>query len=292
MGYKRSMSGLMASPPSPALSLKALIPLICAALLGFLAFAGMDSAQAQASPWAPGEKSQARLLAAGGLDKGRYIAGVEIKLAPNTLTYWKLPGDAGVPPVFSFEGSINVKAMKALYPAPRRYAEASGEAFGYRDEVLFPLLVTPVDPAKPVTLALKLDYATCEKICIPAQAMLHLDLAPGARASEEAKLLGDWLARTPRPTGDPAAPKPVLTRADKPDAWHVRFAGQAPADVFAEGPDDWFFDTKRAADGFDLILAQKPADAPAGPVELVLTMVSGDRAFEARTPLDVGRAKP
>jgi len=254
--------------------------------------AGIDRAQAQASPWAQGEKSQARLLAAGGLEQGRYLAGVEIKLAPNTLTYWKLPGDAGVPPVFSLEGSVNVKAMQALYPAPRRYAEASGEAFGYRDQVLFPLMVTPVDPAKPVSLALKLDYATCEKICIPAQAKLHLDLAPGARASELAGLLGDWLARTPRPAGDPAAPRPVVTPAEKTNAWHVRFEGTAPADLFAEGPDDWFFDTKRSAEGFDLILAQKPADAPAGPVELVLTMVSGDRAFEARAPLDVQPPKP
>ena len=286
------MSRSTASRSSPATHFRALIPLICWALLGCLSFAFTDRAQAQASPWAQGEKSQARLLAAGGLEKGRYLAGVQIKLAPNTLTYWKLPGDAGVPPVFSFEGSSNMKAAQALYPAPRRYAEASGEAFGYRDEVLFPLLVTPVDPARPVSLALKLDYATCEKICIPAQAMLHLDLAPGARASELAGLIGDWLARTPRPPGDPAAPRPVLSPAEKTNAWHVRFEGTAPADLFAEGPDDWFFDTKRAADGFDLILAQKPADAPAGRVEVILTMVMGARAFEARTPLDVERPKP
>ncbi len=276
----------------PAAWSKALIPLICLALMGCLTFASTNRALAQASSWGQSEKSQARLLAAGGLEKGRYLAGVQIRLAPNTLTYWKLPGDAGVPPVFSFEGSINVKAMQALYPAPRRYAEASGEAFGYRDEVVFPLMVTPVDPAKPVSLALKLDYATCEKICIPAQAMLRLDLVPGARASELAGLMDDWLARTPRPAGDPAAPRPLVTPAQAPNAWHVRFAGEPPADLFAEGPEGWFFDSKRAADGFDLILAQKPADAPAGPVEAILTMVVGARAFEARTPLDVERAKP
>ena len=100
------------------------------------------------------------------------------------------------------------------------------------------------------------------------------------------------MERTPRPAGDPAAPRPSLTPAAKPNAWHVRFTGQAPADLFAQGPDEWYFDTKPTADGFDLILAQKPADAPAGPVELILTMVVGERAFDARTPLDVGRAKP
>ena len=287
-GYKCSMSKATTTPAG----LRAIIPLIFAVLFGCLSLALSTAAPAQTSAWAQGDKSRARLLAAGGLAEGRYLAGVEIRLAPHNLTYWKLPGDAGVPPVFSFEGSKNLKSAQPLYPAPRRFPEAGGEAFGYMDEVLFPLWITPADPTKPVSLALKLDYATCDKICIPARAELSLDLAPTAKPGEEAPLLRAWLDRTPRPPGDATAPRPVLTPADKPNAWHVRFAGQAPTDLFAEGPDDWFFDTRRSADGFDLILAQKPADAPAGPVELVLTMVSGERAFEARTPLDVGRAKP
>ena len=282
----------MSKSTTPPAGLKAIIPLIFALLGGCLSLAWSTTAKAQASPWVQGDKSQARLLAAGGMAAGRYLAGVEIRLAPKNLTYWKLPGDAGVPPVFSFEGSKNLKSAQALYPAPRRFPEAGGEAFGYMDEVLFPLWVTPEDPTKPVSLALKLDYATCDKICIPARAELRLDLALDAKESQEAGLLRAGLDRTPRPANDPDAPRPVLTPAEKPNAWHVRFAGQAPADLFAEGPDDWFFDTKRSAEGFELILAQKPADAPAGPVELVLTMVLGDRAFEARTPLDVERSKP
>ena len=286
------MSKATTTRTSSLAGLRAIIPLIFAVLCGCLSLAWPPLAAAQSSPWVQGEKSRARLLAAGGLTEGRYLAGVEIRLAPKNLTYWKLPGDAGVPPVFSFEGSKNLKSAEPLYPAPRRYPEASGEAFGYMDEVLFALKVTPIDPKKPVSIALKLDYATCEKICIPARAELSLDLAPDAKQSLEASLLRAWLDRTPRPPGDPAAPRPLLTPADKPNAWRVRFSGDAPADLFAEGPDDWFFDTKRSTEGFDLILAQKPADAPIERVEVILTMVSGDRAFEARAPLDVRRAKP
>ena len=282
----------MSKATTPPAGRKAIIPLIFAVLFGGLSLALSIVASAQTSPWAQGDKSRARLLAAGGLGEGRYLAGVEIRLAPHNLTYWKLPGDAGVPPVFSFEGSKNLKSAQPLYPAPRRFPEAGGEAFGYMDEVLFPLWITPTDPTKPVSVALKLDYATCDKICIPARAELSLDLAPGAGRSEDSTLLQAWMGRIPRPPGDPAAPRPSLSPGEKAGAWRVRFTGQAPTDLFAEGPDDWFFDTKPNADGFDLILAQKPANAPAGPVELVLTMVSGERAFEARTPLDVGRAKP
>ena len=282
----------MSKATTPPAGRKAIIPLIFAVLFGGLSLALSIVASAQTSPWAQGDKSRARLLAAGGLGEGRYLAGVEIRLAPHNLTYWKLPGDAGVPPVFSFEGSKNLKSAQPLYPAPRRFPEAGGEAFGYMDEVLFPLWITPTDPTKPVNVRLKLDYATCDKICIPARAELSLDLAPGAGRSEDSTLLQAWMGRIPRPAGDPAAPRPLLTPDDKPNVWRVRFAGQAPTDLFAEGPDDWFFDTKPNGDGFDLILAQKPADAPAGPVELVLTMVMGERAFEARAPLDVKQTKP
>lgn len=291
-GYKRSMSKATVLRPTPPASVKAIIPLIFAVLLGCLGLGWGTVASAQTSPWAQGDKSRARLLAAGGPTEGRFLAGVEIRLAPHNLTYWKLPGDAGVPPVFSFEGSKNLKSVQPLYPAPRRFPEAGGEAFGYMDEVLFPLWITPTDPTKPVSVALKLDYATCDKICIPARAELSLDLAPGAGRSEDSALLQAWMGRIPRPPGDPAAPRPSLSPGEKPGAWRVRFTGQAPSDLFAEGPDDWFFDTKPNGDGFDLILVQKPANAPAGTVELVLTMVSGDRAFEARTPLDVGLPKP
>ena len=278
--------------PRPQVRRKAIIPLIYGLLCVCLTLAAGEGARAQTSDRAQGEKSRARLLAAGGLTQGRYLAGVEIRLAPGSLTYWKQPGDAGVPPTFSFEGSTNLASARPLFPAPRRYREAGAEAFGYMDDVLFPLVVTPVDPAKPVGIALKLDYATCDKLCLPAQATLQLELAPGAPESAEAPLLRAWVARTPRPASDPAAPRVAVTRAEAPDAWRLRFSGGAPDDLFVEGPQDWYFDTKRSAEGFDLILAQKPADAIAGPVEVILTMVVGDSAFEATTTLDAQRAKP
>ncbi len=260
--------------------------------LMILSAAGFGRALAQASPWAQNEKSQTRLLGAGGPDAGRYLAGVEISLAPKSLTYWKLPGDAGVPPVFSFEGSKNLASAKPLYPPPRRFPEAGGEAFGYMDEVVFPLLITPIDPAQPVALMLKLDYATCEQLCIPAQANLRIDLSPGLGVSGEASLLRAWLARTPRGADDPAAPQIVVTGGQSPDVWTLRFSGEPPTDVFAEGPQDWFFDTKRTGEGFDMILAQKPIEPAQGPVEVTLTLVYPGQAFEIRTGLDAGRAKP
>ena len=137
------------------------------AVLGLPAFADPFS-----TDWAQTAKSQARLIAA-----GRDLAGFEIALSPGAITYWRDPGDAGLPPTLDFSASDNVASVETLFPAPRRIAEADGgEAFGYEGGVVFPLRVKPRDPEKPMTLRLNADFAVCEKVCLPAKAHLALEL--------------------------------------------------------------------------------------------------------------------
>ena len=59
-------------------------------------------------------------------------AGIEIRLDPGWKTYWRYPGDSGVPPTLDFAGSENVKSVTALWPAPQRFADgAGGHSIGY-----------------------------------------------------------------------------------------------------------------------------------------------------------------
>ena len=151
------------------------------------------AADAFSTDWAAGAKSEARLVAA-----GRDLAGFEVRLAPGAITYWRDPGDAGVPPTFDFTGSDNLAKAEPVFPAPKRIRESDGsEAFGYERDVVFPLRVEPSDPAKPVTLKLHANFAVCEKICLPAEARLMLTL-PGA-GSPHADLVEAALAAAPRP---------------------------------------------------------------------------------------------
>ena len=91
----------------------------------------------------------------------RRRAGIEIRVKPGWHTYWRYPGDAGVPPRFDFAGSQNVKAVDVLWPAPQAIPEEGLTVIGYTDNVILPLAVVPQNRAKPVTLRLKLDYAVC-----------------------------------------------------------------------------------------------------------------------------------
>ncbi len=245
-----------------------------------------QAALGQASNWAQSPQSRARLIAAGGLQDGRYLAGVEIQLQPRFMTYWRMPGDGGLAPTFRFEGSRNLRKAQVLYPAPNRYQIKAEEAFGYRNEVVFPVWVEPINPALPVSLTLTLDYATCEEICIPAQAQMRMELRPAVTSSPSTGTLQTWLSLVPQPfTGTFS-----LKRRGEKD-WQIDIALEGLLDLFAEGPDDWYFETKPIEGGYRLRAVEQPKDAN-GPIALNLTIVTAKAAFETQASLDLGERTP
>ena len=143
-------------------------------------FAGAAHAE-DASPWSNDSRSSVRLLAGANANGDTPLhAGIEMKLLSGWHTYWRYPGDSGVPPRFDFAGSGNLKSAKVLYPAPVLHSDEAGQTIGYEGSVVFPIEVTPKEPGKPVALKLKIDYAVCEKLCVPAEGSASLELAPGA----------------------------------------------------------------------------------------------------------------
>jgi len=266
---------------------------LTAAMAGALALPVSEGAFAQAqeagaSAWAVSPKSRARLITAGPLRNGAYEAGVEIALDGEALTYWRNPGDAGVPPTFDFSGSTNLAGAEAAYPAPERHDEGGAQAFGWRKAVVFPLAVRPVDPARPVTLDLMFRYAACEAICVPSEGRMRLTLSPKDPARPHAQTIAAWRARTPRPAAEAGVGFELhqISHAAKP-AWTVRVtpAPGAGADLFAEGPDGWFFDTKAVDGAFEVHVAEKPANAP-GQAVVRLTLTRPEGAIEHETKLD------
>jgi DsbC/DsbD-like thiol-disulfide interchange protein len=274
-------------------------------LLGavWLVAAGSPACAGDASPWDEDIRSAARLIAARTLtraDNPVYRAGIEIKLKPGWKTYWRYPGDSGVPPSFDFSGSENVKSVVVLYPAPVRFDDgAGGKSIGYKGSVVFPLHVVPNDGGRPVTLRMKLDYAACEKLCVPAKAVAELVL--GGRASSNDATVADAEARVPRPgkIGEATVPA-VRAVAREQGAGKPRIvvdvavpAGTA-ATLFAEGPTpEWALPLPEpvapATSGvqrFAFELDGLPPGVKASGATLRLTAVAGERAVEVAFRLD------
>lgn len=231
-----------------------------------------------------------RLIAAPGLTNGRYRAAIDIAMEAGAHTYWKQPGDAGVPPVFSFNGSENVADAHVVFPTPSRISEEGIEAFGYMDEAVFPVLVTPKDAAKPAVLKANVTYAVCRKICIPGHGTATLNLPPKAETADTAKV-DRALANVPIPIS------PVLRQdlsiepvagTDKP-TWTLTWSGKTPvADIFAEAPEGFYFETKKTGPGrFTLTAAQVVAATKTTSVPVSLVLALAPHGVVANETLDV-----
>jgi DsbC/DsbD-like thiol-disulfide interchange protein len=258
------------------------------------------AAAADASAWDRGMRSAVRLIAASAATQGGETAlraGIEIKLDKGWKTYWRYPGDSGIPPRFDFKRSHNVRTIAVKWPAPHRFSDEGGQSIGYKDHVILPLSVVPADPSKPVMLRLDLDYAICEKLCVPAEAKAEVALTRNRTANEAALAAAE--ARVPKPAAVGASSTPAI-RAVTRDAASPRIMVDVAApqgtslDLFAEGPTpEWALPLPERIDGapagtqrFAFALDGLPPGATAAGATLKLTAVAGDAAVEVMYRLD------
>jgi DsbC/DsbD-like thiol-disulfide interchange protein len=208
----------------------------------FLALAAAlpTAASAAHSEWSQADQAQVRLLLAGQA-ADRIAGGIEIMMTPGWHTYWRNPGETGVPPAFDFSGSDNVAAVEVFYPAPERLDDGTGVSLVYSDEVVFPLSVTPVEPERPVTLRLAASFGVCAEVCIPTRASSAVTLPAGAPADPLADAtLARYQARVPK------APEPgrfdveKVALADGALLIDVRTPDSSYLDLFAEPPEGWY----------------------------------------------------
>jgi len=114
------------------------------------------------------------------MENGGRMAAVELQLAPGWKTYWRSPGDAGIPPSFDWSGSTNVKSIRLHWPAPEVFDTNGMQSIGYHERLVLPVEITPEDPSRPVRLSLVMALGVCDEICMPATLELTSDLpSPG-----------------------------------------------------------------------------------------------------------------
>lgn len=150
------------------------------AVVGLLA-APDAQAKAPASDWIEGHKNRIRLSAGRveGEAPGTVTGFIEIEMAKGWKTYWRNPGSAGgIPPAFDFSQSSNVEKTEVLYPVPTVMSDEAGDVIGYKERVIFPIRITPKDDKALIQLRVLASYGICEKLCVPVDANLSLDLPP------------------------------------------------------------------------------------------------------------------
>jgi DsbC/DsbD-like thiol-disulfide interchange protein len=265
------------------------------AALGFAATLAASSLAIPAcaqdsSLWQRDGHSAVRLLA-GSRSGAVLLGGIAFQLQPGWKTYWRTPGDSGVPPRFDFSKSENIEAVTVLWPAPMKFDDgAGGHSLGYKNQIVLPLRIVAKSADKPVTLRADINYAVCEKLCIPVEA--NAELAFTSVASTEDSALFAALDTVPKPAqiGDP---NPLTIRDVKRDGKSSVLVDVTTPDardlnLFVEGPTpDWALPVPTLLDHgppgvkrFAFELDGLPPGASPDGAALKLTLVGGDRAYE------------
>lgn len=255
----------------------------------FLVLAASGGAYASSSDWFEVEGARIRLVTTGKPDaEGRLKGMLDIELKPGWKTYWRDPGDAGVPPTIDASANPNVAGAAFDFPAPQRHDEGDFKWAGYDYPVGLPVTFALKDPAGPATIDAAVFLGVCETICVPAQAKLTVDPDSDPDNPDDAAAVSAAFAAIP-----PAATADFGVRAVEKDGetkavLEAAFPGDtATAELFLSGEDGYVFATpvREERDGktFFSVEVTRPDEAPQGP-GLHYTLVTDKGAVNGVLP--------
>ena len=225
--------------------------------------------------------------------------GLHFILASSWKTYWRTPGDAGYPIAVDWTGSSNLAKADLFWPVPHRFTLFGLDTFGYKDEVVLPVIATLSEPGKPLSIKAHLRYLVCETVCIPYDADLALEVPAGdGLPSANAQLIDRYYAQIP---GDGRAQGLALEQVrlagneEKPELQVVarstldRFS---EPDLVVEAPPGLYFGKPEIQLGESGTVARfslpigREANAPAlSAVAVTLTLIDGIRGLERNVTL-------
>lgn len=192
-----------------------------------------------------------RLVAGRAEPGGARMAGLVVDVAPGWKTYWRSPGEAGVPPVFDWSRSTNLASAELLWPRPERFESFGLATLGYGGQVVFPVRLEPRDPARPIEARLDLSLGVCRDLCVMEDTTVTAHIAPDA-PGEGAALVAAGEAAVPRPGAEVglSAAHCRITGSGRDRVFEATLDFDRPVEapvVAVEGPElAWFNDIETA----------------------------------------------
>lgn len=229
------------------------------------------AAMASSSEWFEANGGRIRLVSSGLPDASGQLRGVlDIQLDPGWKTYWRDPGDAGVPPSIDIKQSLNIRSAALDFPAPQRHNDGNFIWAGYDYSVALPVTYTVDVIGKPAIVDAAIFLGLCESICVPLQTTIALDPGSDPDNPEDAAVVAQAFASLPGPEQPGFRAAAVSKPGEKTVVVEANFPGDpASAEFFIAGGDGATFTTpvRSQRDGktfftTDVSLPASPGAAP------------------------------
>jgi DsbC/DsbD-like thiol-disulfide interchange protein len=218
-------------------------PLLVAITAVGLSLPVVCSARAEASAWVDNAGGRMRLVALAPDKQGKIRAGLQIEPKAGWITYWREPGNSGIPPQITIAPETGVTLDGIGYPIPKHIADGKVDDIGYDAPVTLPLTLS----AKPGTQEIKAQafIGICKDICVPFQADFSLGLPATAQSQPEDKAILDAAdARLPEaPSSKFKVNKHALSEDMKELTLRITLPeiGDTTPEVIVAGPSGYVF---------------------------------------------------
>lgn len=134
-----------------------------------------NAAWAAETDWVEvGPDSYIRLITSDVLLNGKTKVALELKMPANTKTYWRIPGETGIPTQIELAASKNVTSSEIIWPYPMRDNKDGYVDFVYYGPTVLPISLEVADAD--ASLSMEVLMGVCDEICIPVQADFDLPL--------------------------------------------------------------------------------------------------------------------
>jgi DsbC/DsbD-like thiol-disulfide interchange protein len=209
----------------------------------------------------------AGLLPGWATDDGSYMAALSLTLAPGWKTYWRAPGEAGIPPQFDWSASENLRTVQYHWPTPQVFHLSGMQSIGYLDGVVLPIEVTAKDPSQPIILRATVDIGVCHDICVPATLTLNATLTGPGQSDPSIKAA---LRDQPKPGRDVGLARISCAIDPTDDGLRVTAAMTLPSlgpdetVIFEPGQDDIWVSTATITRDGGTLTAEADLVAPSG----------------------------
>ena len=239
-------------------------------------------------PWFESEFLKMRLISASETSgtSDRLSLGLEMRLEKGWKTYWRTPGDAGLPPAL-FPDPLLLQGAKAdlFFPTPTRFSLFGLDTFGYGDRVVFPVTLTLGQPWQSGQIKMMVEALICADICIPVQGAVSLSLAQGPqRPSIYQQELAKIRAQLPKVRQDGAIVSLAPASIDPDKSGHLVVQINRPLeviDILVEGVEGANFTKPEALGEGRYLVRQTGGNARAAVGdELTVTIDSKTEDFE------------